>query len=203
MKLYYADTLMPRLACAVARIVAAPVEYVRLDFVRGDQRTPEFLALNPNGKAPLLVDGALRLWEADAIGCWLARRFAPALWPEDQVHELVRWLSWNARHFTEAGSMLYFEHVIKKHYLRQAPEDALVETALKNFRKFGAVLDARLAASPFVLGGSMTLADLALATALPWTHEAKLPVAEFPAIGVWYERIAALDGWRSPYGGTG
>lgn len=199
MKLYYADTLMPRLACAVATLVHAPVEFVRVDLFRGEHKTPRFLALNPNGKVPVLEDGELRLWEADAIATWLARRFQPALWPESQTHELVRWLSWNARHFTRAGSILYFEHVIKGRYLKQEPSARAVEGALAEFRTTAAVLAAQLADRPFVLGDTMTLADLALATALPWTEAARLPLDEWPVLRRWYASIESHPGWRHPY----
>ncbi|MEO7027189.1 MAG: glutathione S-transferase family protein [Caulobacteraceae bacterium] len=199
MKLYYADTLMPRLACAVAKHVGAPVEFVAVDLRAGEQRAAGFRALNSNAKVPLLVDGALRLWEADAIACYLAGRFRPELWPEGEVHELIRWMSWNARHFTDAGSRLYFEHVIKPAYLRQAPDPAAVEPALADFAKFAAVLDAHLAGRRFVLGEAPTVADFCLATALPWAHAAHLPLAATPAVESWYDRIEDLPGWRDPY----
>ena len=199
MKLYYAETLMPRLACAVAKLVEAPVTFVAVDLFRFEQKSDSFVALNPNAKVPLLEDGALKLWEADAIACYLARKFQPALWPDAEVHELVRWLSWNARHFTRAGSILYFEHVIKGHYLKQEPSARAVASALADFRTYAAVLDAALNERPYLFGETLTVADLAVATVLPWTEEAQLPLAEFPAIDAWYQRIAALPAWREPY----
>lgn len=199
MKLYYSDTLMPRVACAVARHVGAPVELVPVNLARGAQNQPEFLALNPNAKVPVLVDGEQHIWETDAIACYLARRFAPALWPEDQVHEMVRWLSWNARHFTQAGGVLYFEYIIKGKYLRQEPSPRVVEMALGNFRKFAGVLDAHLHDRDFVLGPSITVADFAVATALPFAADAHLPLADFASVARWYERIAALPAWQRPY----
>jgi glutathione S-transferase len=199
MKLYYADTLMPRLACAVATIVRAPVEFVVIDLARGEQKSPRFLALNPNGKVPVLEDGDMRLWEADAIACHLARRFQPELWPDAQIVELVRWLSWNARHFTRAGSELYFEHVIKGKYLKQEPSARAIESGMADFRACAEVLAAHLQGRKFVLGERLTLADLVLATALPWTEAAHLPLDDWPVLRSWYSAIESLDGWRRPY----
>ena len=82
-KLYYAEVLNPRKACAVARYLNSPVEFVHIDLAKGEQKTPEFLALNPNGKVPALEDGDTRLWEADAIMCHLARAAGSDLWPTD------------------------------------------------------------------------------------------------------------------------
>ncbi|MBV9636289.1 MAG: glutathione S-transferase N-terminal domain-containing protein, partial [Methylobacteriaceae bacterium] len=59
MKLHYFETLNPRKACAVAQYLRVPVEFVRIDLGRGEHKTPEFLALNPNGKVPVLRDGDL------------------------------------------------------------------------------------------------------------------------------------------------
>src|SRR3954462_9511039 len=70
MKLYYADTLNPRKACAVARYLNSPVEFVHVDLRKGEHKTPAFLAINPNGKVPAFSDGDLKLWEANAIMCY-------------------------------------------------------------------------------------------------------------------------------------
>lgn len=117
MKLYYFETLNPRKACAVAKYLTSPVEFVRVDLGKGENRRPEYLGINPNGKVPALTDGGTRLWEADAIMGYLARTAKSDLWPrEDQQVELMRWLSWNAQHFTRHAGSLYFQHIIKPHF---------------------------------------------------------------------------------------
>jgi Glutathione S-transferase, N-terminal domain len=73
MKLYYAETLNPQKACAVAKYLDATVDFVHVDLGKGENRTPEFLALNPNGKVPVLETGEGSLWESNAIMCYLAR----------------------------------------------------------------------------------------------------------------------------------
>jgi glutathione S-transferase len=52
MKLYYSDTTNPRKACAVARYLNSPVEFVHIDLAKGEHKTPDYLAINPNGKVP-------------------------------------------------------------------------------------------------------------------------------------------------------
>ena len=74
MKLYYSDVLSPRKACAVARYLKSPVEFIYLDLVKGEQQSPAYLAINPNRKVPTLVDGERIVWEADAVMCHLAER---------------------------------------------------------------------------------------------------------------------------------
>lgn len=76
----------------------AGVDYDRVlvDWSLGESRTPEFLALNPNGKVPLLVDGELRLFESLAINYHLARTYAPDLWVATAQDEALamQWLAW-------------------------------------------------------------------------------------------------------------
>ena len=57
MKLYYFETINGQKVCAVAKYLDAPVEYVHVDLAKGEHKTPAYLAINPNGKIPALVDG--------------------------------------------------------------------------------------------------------------------------------------------------
>jgi glutathione S-transferase len=118
MKLYYSDVLSPHKACAVARYLKSPVEFVYLDLVKGEQQAPAYLVLNPNGKVPTLVDGERVVWEADAVRCYLAERAGSELWPPDSGRqiEVIRWLSWNAQHFYRHGGSLHFQHIIKPRF---------------------------------------------------------------------------------------
>ena len=67
--------------------VGAEYEQIPVDWSAGESRTADFLALNPNGKVPLLVDGDLRLFESLAINYYLARRYAPQLWAANAAQE--------------------------------------------------------------------------------------------------------------------
>src|SRR5262249_45837350 len=128
MKLYYSDVLSPRKACAVAKYLNAPVEYVYLDLRKGEQQAPAYVALNPNGKVPTVIDGERIVWEADAVMCHLSQRAGADLWPGDARQlEIVQWLSWNAQHFYRHGVALYFEHLIKPRFGLGGPEAAVVE----------------------------------------------------------------------------
>ena len=66
MKLYYFETPHPRAVCAVVKHSGAAVEWKRVDLARGEHKRPEYLAIDPNGKVPALVDGDVTLWEAPA-----------------------------------------------------------------------------------------------------------------------------------------
>jgi glutathione S-transferase len=201
MKLYYAETMNPRKVCAVAKHLGSPVEYVRVDLSRGEQRTPAFLAENPNGKVPVLVDGDLHLWESTAIMAYLAVKAGSDLWPADAASqvEVLRWLSWDLSHFSRHGGSLYFEHMIKPYLGLGNPNAAAVEEATNFFRRFAAVLDAHLKDREYLVGDKLSIADFGVGVLLPWAEQARLPVGEFAHIRRWHERLMALPAWREPF----
>src|SRR6266404_2695013 len=141
MKLYYAETLAPRKACSVAGYLGLPIDYVFVDLRRGEQTRPEYLAINPNGKVPSLVDGEKKLWEADAIICHLAQRAESALWPRSapQQIDVVRWMSWNSQHLYRHAGSLYFEYLIKPWVGMGEPDPSKVAEAQGFFRKHAGV----------------------------------------------------------------
>ena len=205
MRLYYDETINPRKACAVARHLQVSVDYVRVSLARGEHRTPAFLAINPNGRVPVLQDGDLVLWEANAIMCHLSNVAGAGLWPHDQRAqiEVQRWLSWDAFHFMPHGGTLYFENLIKPAIGMGAPDPAKVEGATRMFAASAAVLEAHLAQRKFLLGDKLTVADFAVGAALPYAKDARIPLGDFPAIVKWHERLNELPGWRDPFGALG
>ncbi|HXC53897.1 MAG TPA: glutathione S-transferase family protein [Rhizomicrobium sp.] len=201
MKLYYCDLLSPHKACAVAKYLKAPVEFVYLDVTKGEHRTPAMLALNPNAKVPTLVDGEHVVVEADAIICHLSDRMGAELWPRDRrgQRDVVSWFSWNAMHFGHAGGALYFENVIKPRF-RIGPSDAAaVADAEAEFRRFAAVLDAHLATRTWILGDALSVADFSLAVALPYAKAAAIPLDEFAQVKRWHGQLGEFEAWRDPF----
>lgn len=203
MKLYYDETINPRKACAVARHLRLAVEFVHVRLAKGEHKAPAFLAINPNGRLPALVDGDLTLWEANAIMCHLCVAAGADLWPRDaraQV-EVQRWLSWDAFHFMPHGGALYFEHLIRPVLGMGAPDAAAVQRATQAFMQSAAVLEAHLENRSFLLGDALSVADFAVSAALPYAREAKLPLESFPAIRAWHARLDALPAWHDPFAG--
>ena len=200
MKLFYAETINPRKACAVARYLNVPIDYVHVDLGKGENRTPEYLAVNPNGKVPAFEDGDVRLWEANAIMCHLAQAAGSDLWPSDARQiEVIRWLSWNAEHFTRHAGSLYFQNIIKPALGFGAPDEVAVKEATGFVRRFGAVLNDHLRGRKYLVGDALTVADFAVAATLPYAAKAKIPVEEFPEIMRWHARLNELPAWREPF----
>ncbi len=201
MKLYYDDVLSPRKVCALALYLKSPVEYVRVDLGRGEHKSPAYLAINPNAKVPSLTDGDLALWEANAILMHLAGKAGTGLWPtepRDQV-EIVRWFSWDTDHFGRAAGTLYFEHIVKRRFADMGPDPDAVADATKNFCTCARVLEDHLTGRDWLVGDRLTIADFAVANALPYVEEARIPLGDFRNIASWHDRLCAIEAWRSPW----
>jgi glutathione S-transferase len=201
MKLYYFDTINPQKACAVARHLNSPVEFIHVDMRKGEHKTPAFLAINPNGKVPAFSDGDFKLWEANAIMCYLAQKAGSDLWPRDERGqiELMRWLTWNSEHFTRHASELYFQYIIKAKFSIGEPDAAAIKEATGFFKRYAGVLNDHLRDRKYVLGDTLTVADFAIGITLPYAERAKIPVAEFPEIERWHARLNELPAWREPF----
>ncbi|EJL81000.1 glutathione S-transferase [Polaromonas sp. CF318] len=200
MKLYYSDTLNPRKACAVARHLKLPVEFIYVTLEKGEHRTPEFRAMNPNAKVPVLVDGTTTLWESNAIMCHLAEKAGSDLWPRDERRiEVLRWLMWDATEFAPAAATFYFEHIIKPRFLRREADPAEIARVTPDFERYAGVLEAHLKGRDYLVGHALTVADFAVAITLPYAGKTGLPLQAFPEIRRWHAQLNELPAWREPF----
>jgi len=200
MKLYH-NPLSPnvRRVRLTAAVLGIPLEEHVIDFAKGEHKSPAYLAINPNGAVPTLVDGDFSLSESRAIMQYLAaQKPESGLLPRDEKAraDVARWQFWDASHWSPALSTIAFEKILKGMMGMGAPDAAKIEENLKNFRRWGAVLNARLDGKPYVVGNALTIADLTLASSLMYAKQSEIPVAEFPHVEAWFGRITALDGWK-------
>lgn len=200
MRLYHhpmsANARRARLA-AVA--LGVDLELVLVDLAKGEQRRPEYLRLNPNGRVPLLDDDGFLLNESHAIMQYLAERtpgqelYPSAPQPRADVN---RWMFWSAQHLQPAVSVLNWERVIKPFLGRGEPDPKELARGEQLFTECARVLDAQLAGQAWVARGALTLADLALAAGLMPAERARLPLAEYPQLSAWFQRVRQLDAWK-------
>jgi glutathione S-transferase len=200
MKLYY-NPLSPnvRRVRLTAAVLGLELEEKLLDFSKGEHKTPEYLALNPNGAVPTLVDGDFVLTESRSIMQYLAsKKPESGLLPRDETAraDVTRWQFWDASHFSPQLGTLAFEKMIKGMIGMGEPDSAKINDALVNFRRFAAVLNQRLSGKQYVVGNGLTLADLTLGSSLMYAKQTEVPLAEFPNVEAWLARITVLDGWK-------
>ncbi len=165
-------------------------ESVVVNLLRGDHRRPEFLALNPAGKLPVLVDGDLVLNESVAIVLYLADKYADrGLLPGDVAGrgEVYRWLLFAA---TELEQPLWRIARNTRLYPEERRQPSDVAIAGEEFHEMAAVLDARLRGRRFVAGENVTVADFVTAYTLDWANLTGL-LGGFPGLVDYLERMYA------------
>jgi len=204
MKLYL-NPLSPnvRRVRLTAAVLGLELEEKLLDFSKGEHKNPEYLALNPNGAVPTLVDGDFVLTESRSIMQYLAsKKPESGLLPKDEAAraDVTRWQFWDSSHFSPQLGTYTFEKLIKGMIGLGEPDVAKLSEALTNFRRFAAVLNQRLEGRQYVVGNGLTLADLTLASSLMYAKQTEVPLAEFPNVERWFGRITALDGWKKSGG---
>lgn len=183
------------IACALAEL-GVPHERVKIDIHAGEQRRPDYLALNPNGKVPTLtVDGA-PMFEALAIHLWLAERFGVArgLWPQTGTPEHLQAMSWCTWAYVTYGTLIV-RLQLSAQVATQADEalrsEAHANAAKDGLRAVLALLEARLAAQPWMLGADYSLADLVVGSVLGYSVYIGAPVGEFPKVQAWLQKVQA------------
>lgn len=187
-----------RAALAVSHL-GLPAELIKIDLERGEQRSPQFLALNPNGMVPVLEDNGFILTESHAIMLYLAD-MAPghAAYPEDARAraDIHRWVFWNAQHFQPTVSIFVWENLIKGMIGQGAADPAQIRRGEDLLERYAPVLDGHLADRRWVCGDSVTLADLALGATLLAAAPANVPLAPYGDLLAWFARVQALEAWR-------
>ena len=187
------------MARAVAAHLGIPLEVQLVDLTKGQQHTHEYLAINPTGRTPALADGEFKLWEANAILQYLASQKPNSLWPDNARAraDIMRWQSWCLAHWgKESCEPLTFERFVKQIRNAGPPDDAIVTRALGCFNREAKVLEAHLAKHPYLVGGSITLADYSVAAPLFYAERVGFPLADYPKVREWFGRVSALPSWK-------
>ena len=178
----------------VLKELELPYELVELDIKAGATRTPQFLALNPNGRIPLLeVPGHGHLAESHAIISFLAD--GSRLIPHDAWHRALmwQWLCFEQYNLEpNVGTARFWLASLKRTPAELG--DKLVEKHAKG-REALAVLEQGLAGRSFLVGGQYSLADIALYAYTHVAAEAGLPLDPYPAIRAWVGRVERQPRW--------
>jgi glutathione S-transferase len=188
-----ANTLKIRAALAEA---GAEYAYVAVDLAKGEHKKPEFLAINPHGKVPVLTDDDFTLPESDAILWYVAEKFPKAgLLPSDAKGR-ARVLQWCD--FASTGLYVAsYEIHIHTAWAEPANRSAWVTERAKGALERGmAVLDKQMTGRTWIATDALTIADFAVAAVLHMIQSRpQLELRTYPAAFAHYERVAARPAW--------
>jgi glutathione S-transferase len=184
-----------------ARVCAAelgiPVELATLDFAKGEQRSPDYLALNPMGKVPTISDGSFVLWESMAILHYFAAQRPGALWPAElrAQSDALRWLFFCSCHIDAHFNTLVGERLFKAQR-NQSPDPSLVAHAVESLGRYLAIVEQQLIGREYI-AGAFGIVDIAMGCTLAAAPAVQLDLAPYGNVRAWLARLQSRPSWQS------
>lgn len=173
--------------------LGTPYSYRPLDILKQETRTPEFLRINPNGRIPVLIlEDGTALAESNAILCYLADG-TPWL-PADRLAK-AQTLSWmffeQYSHEPNVATLRFWTHL---------PELAPVQELQKPLKKRDGeaalkLMDEHLSSRDWLVGGTPSVADIALYAYTHVAEEGGFTLSNYPAVTAWLSRMQAQPGY--------
>jgi len=159
------QTSASRARRAIWCIEETGIDYEHIPTTYGaDSKAADYLAVNPNGRIPALVDGALTLFESMAINLYLTRKYAPALYPGSLADEARAW-QWSVWAIAEFDSPQ--QHLIRNRF---TPEDKrnpkVLGYARRTLQRPLKALDRALEDRDWLIGNAFSVADLNVASVM-------------------------------------
>ena len=176
--------------------LGVPYECVKTDFAAGATRTPEFLAINPNGHVPALEDGDVKIFESLAINLYLAEKYKSALFPAtpEGRGRMLQWAFFTANDVEPPMITMFQNRVLFPPEKRNA---ALGDAAEAQLLGKLAILEGHLSKHPHFGGDTWDMADFMVASVVYTLTAIKYNLAKFPKLSAWLmasiERPAAKE----------
>lgn len=199
MKLYYDPvTVNCRKVVAGFKLMGTDFAEAKVDYFAGGHKQDDYLAINPNGELPALVDGDMQLWESNAILVYAAEKDGNTdVYPADPKvrADIQRWLLWEAGKWFNACYVYLVENVVKP-LTGSQPDPAVLEAHAPAFHQLAGMLEARLSGQDWLCGPHVTIADIAVAAPMHLHSHQKLPLEDYPNLRRWMDRVESLPCWR-------
>ena len=166
-------------------------EWIKVDLLAGAHKQPEFLALNPFGQVPVLVDGDTVVADAQAILVYLARQYSPEPWlpmEAEPMSRVIRWLSTTAGEVRQGPESTRLYHLFKATSINLERANQKAEFILTQ-------LNDHLAQREWLELGHPTLADVAVFPYVALAPDGKIDLTPYPHVLAWIERVKHLPGF--------
>jgi len=170
---------------------------VFVDFFNGETRSPEFRALNPMGEVPVMVDGDITLTQSGVIQDYISSKSGKLGGRSAAARrEILRWQFWDNHKMSGMAGVLRFNmNFIAEEKRNQGAIDFMAMRLNAAYK----VLDDALAARSWLVGDTITIADISCCGYLFYPEPFGFDRADWPNIDAWLTRISDTPGWKAPY----
>jgi glutathione S-transferase len=200
---YYAPMSTATLTELALAELDVPCERVRIDIQKGEQKKPDFLKLNPNGRVPTLVHDGVAIWESAAIAMYLGETFGvekqlyPA--PGPKRGEAMKWIVWTNVTLGDAVSR-YTRNTMD--WIPADQHNAMAAVAAKSdIATCLRILDEALEGKPFLLG-EYSLADTHVHSFTDWLRHMKIDFTPYARVNAWSETCCARPAYTKVMAGA-
>lgn len=195
MQLYHFPSPNPHKVTFALLELGLDCEKVPVDLVKEEQKRPEFLAINPAGRVPVLVDGALKLSESHAMLAYLADKTG-RLWPASPGGraEALQWLFYLSQHVMPGAGQVALR--IRAKAFGIPVDEAVVARGEQALRAALPLIERHLANRKWLLGAEFSLVDCAWCPVLNVVDKAGFDLAGFPRIVAYLDACRARRAWR-------
>jgi len=183
----------------VAHELGLAYEHVPLPYLGGATRTPEFLAINPNGHIPVIDDDGVLVWESMACTLYLAERFkgnrAASLAAQNRAElaEILRWSFWVVTE-CEKDALTFLMHRVLMPADRRKPQ--LADEAQRRLLDPLRVLEQHLQTRRHLAAERFTVADICVASVMAWVQGSTELMAQCPRVDEWLRRCLARPAFK-------
>ncbi len=170
----------------VARYLKLDFEYKELDFEK-DLKTQDYLKIHPAGKVPAVDDEGFVVFESNTICRYLCEKVKSDLYPEDLKRRTLvnQWMDFTSTQVSEALGRIFF-----------GKDEAVKEDGLKALTRFLPILERELEKHTYLVGESLTLADIVLLASLRYLEYTKVILSEYPALEKWRKNMQTIPSFK-------
>src|SRR6516164_5070204 len=195
MKLYHFPSPNPQKVTFALLELGLDCEQIPVDLAKGEQREPEFLAVNPAGRVPVLVDDGVTLTESQAILAYLGDKTG-RLWPASAAGraQALQWLFFLSQHVMPAAGEVALR--LRSRVTGVPADETVIARGEQALPAVLGILEGQLTRNKWLLGSEFSLVDCAYCPILNVIEKAGFSLAEFPRVSAYLDAIRARPSWK-------
>ncbi len=194
-KLYYSPGACSMGVHVVLNECNVPFELEKVDMMAGQNRTPEYLKLNPRGQIPVLVEDGKPIREGAAQLIYLLEKYNSPLLPKSGIERAtaLEWLMFANATLHPAYARVFF---LKRNGPDDSTKDALMEVAAAKINEHWAEVEQRLSQSPFICGNDITIGDILITVIANWTGNVPKTIVIGPNTRAMFKKVIARASYQ-------
>lgn len=180
----------------ILKAINIKAEVINLQLHKGEQKSPEFLKINPAGKIPVLIDDGNTLTESNAILYYLVNKYESTLWPSDnhQQSQVLTWLFWQSSVWASAVSSFSHQRLVLPYWGFKGRDEINLKM-LEDFHRAAKHLDDSLHSKSALVGEQLSIADISLASNLIFCEQARIPLTPYVHLKHWLNQLDDFSWW--------